>query len=172
MVCRAVWFHSCCCRSMLLFVAAGSKGTQITVAHTFACVKLSHNQYKVTFFIYFYDSSHPWYVCYLTATATLPSVAHKKLASNCGRPSRNYEKLFVWLLGCFFLAIEKCIPLCALPNIFCGLFNARCCEINLGKSNLISFKAELQKKTKVQLHKRYKLSEFFKIGSTYSVLFL
>lgn len=46
------WLHNCCCRN----------GTKITVAHTFACVKLSHNQYKVTFFIYFYDPAHSAYV--------------------------------------------------------------------------------------------------------------
>lgn len=61
----------CCCRH---------NGTKITVAHTFACVKLSHNQYKVTFFIYFYDPTHSAYVRRLEA----PDPTHPVLAIKSG----------------------------------------------------------------------------------------
>lgn len=62
-----------CCRQ---------NGTKITVAHTFACVKLSHNQYKVTFFIYFYDPTHSAYVRRLEA----PDPTHPVLAIKSGQP--------------------------------------------------------------------------------------
>lgn len=67
----------CCCRQ---------NGTKITVAHTFACVKLSHNQYKVTFFIYFYDPTHSAYVRRLEA----PDPTHPALAIKSGQPLSIY----------------------------------------------------------------------------------
>lgn len=67
------WLHNCCCRN----------GTKITVAHTFACVKLSHNQYKVTFFIYFYDPAHSAYVRGASHIAPDPS------ATLCWQPYKS-----------------------------------------------------------------------------------
>lgn len=80
------WLHNCCCRN----------GTKITVAHTFACVKLSHIQYKVTFFIYFYDPAHSAYVRRLVA----PDPFHPVPAIKSGQPlsleaTRNSLDLFL-----------------------------------------------------------------------------
>lgn len=83
----------CCCRH---------NGTKITVAHTFACVKLSHNQYKVTFFIYFYDPTHSAYVRRLEA----PDPTHPVLAIKSGQPLSLYFSLFLPVYLSFSL-IEK-----------------------------------------------------------------
>lgn len=70
----------------LLLSLATAAAAKITVAHTFACVKLSHNQYKVTFFIYFYDPTHSAYVRRLEA----PDPTHPVLAIKSGQPLSLY----------------------------------------------------------------------------------